>query len=114
MINCSGSRGRQGDGKYASYPRRAFDLQPPLMTVDDVLNDGEAQARPATFAASLHVNPVKALSQSGDRFARYPLPFILHRDENLVRALASGRGVGTAETHPDLAPFAAIFDGVVD
>ena len=75
------------------------------MTIDNVLNDGEAQPGAATFAAPPHIDPVEALGQPGDRFAGYSLAFILHGNENLARAFASGGRGAAAEVHPNFAPF---------
>ncbi len=59
-------------GQYDRYrrsrPDYAGDIQPPAMTFDDVLDDGQAKAGAAARAATAGIDPVKAFRQARNVF----------------------------------------------
>src|SRR4029077_608696 len=73
-----GQKNREG----AAFSGMTFDLQPALMAIGDVLDDGETQTRAALFAAPLHVDAIEALSQTRDRFGRDALAVVAHAGRN--------------------------------
>ena len=80
----SGGAGGQKDGESAAFARLAFDGQPALMAVDDVLDDGQAQAGAALFPAALDVHPVEPLGQAGNGARRDAFAVVAHRGEDLA------------------------------
>src|SRR6476646_7461085 len=62
-------RGRQQHGKLAPFAGAAFDQEAALMTIEDVLDDGETQPRTPPLAAAPGVYPVKPLGKARDRLA---------------------------------------------
>src|SRR6185295_19551611 len=84
------------------------------MPVEDVLDDGEAESRAATFATAFNVDPIEAFGKARDRFARNAFAFILDRDKNLSGATTFASGGGAPEAHAHLALVAAVFDRVVN
>ena len=70
--------------KSAAFALPAFDLQPALMAIDDVLDDGQAQPGAAFFPAAFDVHPVESLGQAGHGAGGDALAVIAHRDENLA------------------------------
>ena len=79
-------RGRQKHGECAALARRALDLQPALMAVEDVLDDGKAEPRTATLAAAFDVDPIESLGQARDGLARDAFAFILDARRGPARA----------------------------
>ena len=79
------------------------------MPVDDVLDDGEPEARPAFLAALGHVDPVKPLRQARQmlrRDARAVIPDRKLDEVPAVRARATS-------TRPPLSPYLTRFDEVL-
>ena len=65
-----GVAGRQPDGEGAALAGRRDDLEPPLVAVEDVLDDGEAEPGAALVAARGDVDAVEPLGQPVDVLAR--------------------------------------------
>ena len=80
-----GDGGRQEHGKRAASPGRALDLQPPLMPVEDVLDDGKAEPGAAALAAALDVDAIESLGQPRNCLARDAFALILDGDKDLAR-----------------------------
>lgn len=51
--------------------------------LDDVFDDGQAQPRPLPLAALLTLDPIEALGQAGQMFARHAGPMVAHRDRGI-------------------------------
>ena len=76
------------------------------MALDEVLNDGETEPRPALLARAGLVNAIKALENTFDGLRRYPRAIILDEDFHLPP-------LSGASPNGDGALGAPVFDGVI-
>ena len=69
----------QENGKARPECWRAFDLEKAAMTIEDVLDDRQAQPSAAQLARPRRIDPVKPLGQPGQMLARDSLTMVTHR-----------------------------------
>ena len=105
---------RAGSGKRdrepGALPRLAGDVELAPVAVDDVLDDGEAQARSALVAALRHVDPVEPLGQARQVLGRDAGAVILHREATCAAPAprVARRSISTS-TLPPLSPYFTAF-----
>src|SRR5262245_40484302 len=104
---------RQEDCKCAAAPRRALDMHPSLMTIEDVLDDRETETGTATLAAAFDIDTVEPLGEPRDCLARNTFPLVLDSDEDLS-ALTPASGFDAPEADAHGALLVSVFDRVVD
>ena len=86
-------RARQPDGEGAALAEGRGDLEPALVAVEDVLDDGEPEPGAALVAAGGDAHAVEALGQAVDVLARDARAVVLDGDAVAVRVrLARRRG----------------------
>src|SRR5690606_29356702 len=83
---------REIGGEARALPRGAFHGQPAAMAVDDMLDDGEAQAGAGPFAALLAFDAVEPLRQPRQVLAVHARSVIAHRHGGVAQAGLAGRG----------------------
>ena len=82
--------------KVEPFPTSDVTSQLAAMAVDDVLDDGEPETRPALLTARRHVDPVEALGEARQVLGRDAGPVVGHGDEAGGSA-ADGRLVRNAD-----------------
>ena len=94
------------DGEDAAFARRAFDIDAALMGLDDVLDDGQAEAGAAELAAAGAIDAVEALEEARQVLRGDAAAAIADVDGDFVVILAC--------EDFNLAAGFAVFDGVID
>lgn len=74
----------QADGEGAAASGLTLDGDTPSVLLDDGLDNGEAQTRPASVTGSRGVYPVKTLKDGGLLFGRNPNSTVTDGDDGLV------------------------------
>ena len=69
---------RQVDGEKAAFAQAAFHRDVAAVGLGDVLDDGQAQARPAQIAAASLVDAVEPLEQARKVLARHSRAVVQH------------------------------------
>ena len=78
-MNISGDR--EAGGECRAFARRGVDAEPALMAVEDMLNNGKAQAGAPALAAGQHIYPVEAFGQPGQMLWCNAGSIIGHRNQ---------------------------------
>src|SRR5579883_3559357 len=77
---CGGRPQQHGEDR--ALAGLARDVERPAVAADDVLDDGEAEPRPAHRARARRVDAVEALGEARQVLPRDALPAVLHRDRD--------------------------------
>src|SRR5205085_454659 len=111
---CGGVAGDgEGDGEAAALAGAAFDVQPRLMSIGDVLDYGEAEAGAALLTAAFHVDAIKAFGEPRDRVGGNAFAVVTDAGGDRRFRAARTRGMDERERHPDVAVLLSILDRVV-
>src|SRR6516162_7326821 len=99
---------RQEDREAAALAHLAVNLESAAVAADDMLDDGEPEARAAEIAGARRIHPVEALGQPRQMLARDAFPLIDdgHRHRG-SRRRHRRRRVARPGEHPDRAAGAA-------
>src|SRR5579885_1739385 len=89
------------DGEDRALAELAVDVERATMVVDDVLDDGEAEAGAAQFARAPGIDAVEALGEPRQMLARDALAVIAHADGERRRTIARPRTREEARRRPD-------------
>src|SRR5262249_743664 len=111
-MHCSAtSRERQPNREIGPRSGRALDHQPTAVAIEDMLDEGEAQAGAALSGAFSDIDAIKPLGKSRQMFWCDTGPVVSHRHDRVPRL--AGRGFAR---HRDVDPLAgcAIFQGILD
>ena len=88
----------QADGEARARAFGAGDGQPAAVAVDDVLDDGEAEARAQPVARLLALDAVETLGQTRQVLAPDARPLVAHRDAR-IPVVKVAVGPRTSEIH---------------
>src|SRR5215472_4304461 len=108
------ARSRERYGKRAALACAALNLKSSLMPVDDVLDDREPETRATLFAASLHIDAIKALGKARDRVGGDALAVIAHARSDRGLSPPAAASMHERQGDPDAAALPAILDRIVD